>query len=161
MVFGLNTLAFSHVIKFPYSLGVYFKVNNRSIHVNVDNTTPQKWKANLLWALEIERTVPDNWFDLGKILYNDVTYGHEILGFLHYHKELGEKQYTFLHIPGTFDHGVVFDRKGEYNYLPRIDTDGSLVYVDTRTKDRSLITRKKEYMESTHVKPQGILTINN
>ncbi len=161
MTFGVNPITFSHVTKYPSYVGVHFKVGNRITFVNVTNLTSERWKANLLWALGINQKVPSDKVDFGRLLYDHAHYGMELFAFFHYHATLEDKAYTFLHIPGTFDDGVVFDRKGQYNYQPYIDADGSLVFVDFSTKDRSLIKRTKEYMESAHVKPQGILTIHN
>lgn len=153
MTFGLNEVQYSHVVRYTNSYAVYFKIGQRFAHIHIDHNTDRKLVLNLLWALELPLDSEDPIFTIFSI-----PYGKTLYVFLHYQAQLDTQPYTFLHIPGTLKDGRVFDRK-KGNYIAYIDNDGSLVYIDPVTKDRSLISRNAEYMKSMHVQAQGTITV--
>lgn len=154
MMFGLNEAQYSHVVRYTNSYAVYFKVGQRSAHIHIGHDTDNKVVLNLLWALELPLDSEDPAFTI----FSQLHYGKQLYVFLHYQDKIDNQPYTFLHIPGTLKDGRVFDRK-KGNYIAYIDNDGSLVYIDPTTKDRSLISRNAAYMKSMHVQAQGTITV--
>ncbi|MCB9019213.1 MAG: hypothetical protein H6546_02685 [Chitinophagales bacterium] len=159
MYFGLNTLQYSHVIRFTDRLEVVFKCGKRFIPLTIDQHTSKEFISSLLEALDLPSD-STKLKDLAYALFS-IPSGTDILVFLHYHDTLGHKDYTFLHIPGTLEQGHVFDKVTDDNYLAFTTKTGDLVYADPATKNRSRIARSAKYMESAHVKEQGIKIIFN
>lgn len=154
MYFGLNTVQFSHVIRHRDRLEVVFKEGKRFLPVSIFSTTEKEFIVSLLEAFNLD-TENTKLRDLAYALF-EVPCGTPVYAFLHYHETLSEKEYTFLHIPGTLRDGHVFDKMTDDTYMSFTTKTGDLVYADPATKNRSRITRSAEYMKSAHVKAQGI-----